>query len=315
MARPFFPALALMTALYACAPVSGNVAAPDAVAHAVRSPHPSSAKIFALGSAAVFEFAGGDVHARPKVAITDGVYRPYGLTIDGLGTLYVLNQGTANASAFDANASSITEYPAGASKPALTITFPKMNGGYPYPCALAADNVGTLYVVDCNNGSNIDVFPRGATQPAFIINNPWAPSTGFGPLVADSKGKLYITAGSGANGSNGVMTYDVPSQTWGWLWVSDPNYPSGVALDGTGGEFVSVSDGTHWWIRHLGIGNPRGYYSPKSGFMAFDTVDDLLYAISYSGTVTVQNPTTHKLLGTIQGLYGVAAVVVSPAAF
>lgn len=51
------------------------------------------------------------------------------------------------------------------------------------------DNAGTLYVVDCNNGSNIDVFPRGATKPAFIMNDPWAPSTGFGPLVADSKGQ------------------------------------------------------------------------------------------------------------------------------
>src|SRR5581483_3957095 len=98
-----------MAAVSACAPVSGDVAAPGTVAHAVRSSHPTSAKIFALGPAAVFEFAGGDVHAKPKVAITDGVYRPQGLTIDGYGTLYVLNDGSPNASGFDANASSITE--------------------------------------------------------------------------------------------------------------------------------------------------------------------------------------------------------------
>ncbi len=68
-------------------------------------------------------------------------------------------------------------------------------GGFQSPQGIAVDAAGTLYVVndyipqEGPVGGEVDVFPKGATNPSIIIGDyPWVPfSVGF-----DKKGNIYV---------------------------------------------------------------------------------------------------------------------------
>src|SRR5262245_18444645 len=116
-------------------------------------------------SSSIEVFAPGDTgNATPTTTIqgnATGLNNPCDIARDTAGNLYV-----SNGPAFTGSGGSITVYAAGASgnaTPMYTIT--GSNTGLNYPCGVALDAIGQLYVANYDSNS-VSVYPVGANGNA-----------------------------------------------------------------------------------------------------------------------------------------------------
>jgi DNA-binding beta-propeller fold protein YncE len=94
--------------------------------------------------------------------ITDGVSKPFGMTVDAQGTLYLVNQNGAGSAP-----GNVTIYPAGATSPSLTVSDGLVN-----PQGVAVDASGNVYVTNRGPSPGIAVYAPGQTALSQYITDP-----------------------------------------------------------------------------------------------------------------------------------------------
>lgn len=150
---------------------------------------------------------------RLKVARTislGSTLRPYALTVDGSGRLYV-----AFADESATFRLGIAEYDSGARKPSAFFYFSPVS---PSPAAAGApvvdDSSGVLYqtIATCvvansklQCTSSILLFSRGKTTPSRMLNGPY--NTVLGTPALDTDGNLYVQAQSPGNPVRTIQRY------------------------------------------------------------------------------------------------------------
>jgi hypothetical protein len=185
----------------------------------------------------------------PFLTISNGVNSPTGLTVDAGGAVYCANVGN----------DTITVYPHGQTSPSLTINLPSVpeylatdasdnlyaavgtevmefakgsttgkNLGLNVssPSALEVDKAGNLIVLD---GSTIDYFPAGKTQPSKQINVtsglPFSLS-----FTADEK-TLYVSVLSGSNFIIQTLSYPNGTSLTNKLTTNAGEWPVSISPD------------------------------------------------------------------------------------
>jgi hypothetical protein len=131
-----------------------------------------------------------DIHIKnPQMIrkITTGLTLPRGLWVDKAGTLYVVN------AAFNANGN-VAVYPAGSSKPSMTI--PNILNAH----AVAVDDQGLVYVVGAgnfgNNGAAVEVFVFAPHSTKLVRTITMAPAAVYnlpGTIALDTHGNVFTT--------------------------------------------------------------------------------------------------------------------------
>lgn len=179
--------------------------------------------------------------------------------------------------------------------------------GLYYPCAIALDASGNLYVA--NFGSNsIAIFPPGGSQPSSTItagiDRPDA-------LALDGSGNLFVTNASGGhNRQAGSITVYPPGQSEPSRTITrglDSGVgPTGSVL-GPKGELYVIDSA--WRI----VVYPKGGSTPDHTItkgldgatsLAFDKSGNLYVANCCSNTVTVYAAGTNNLIRTIPAVKG-----------
>jgi hypothetical protein len=123
---------------------------------------------------AVFAYDLGKRHYPHVATITDGVSTPAELTVDALGTLYVVNSGNGT----------ITEYPVGARSPSITLS------GVSAPIGVAVNASGDVYVSNIGTPSSIAIYRPGATRPwKFLVHRLIQVPV---QMFFDPSGTLYV---------------------------------------------------------------------------------------------------------------------------
>jgi hypothetical protein len=170
---------------------------------------------------AIFDLA---APGSPQIgAITQGISGPYGIAIDGAGTLYVANE----------NAGDVTIYPAGATAPALTLS-----QGLTNPFGVAVDTNGDVYVTNPAQGSaEIVVYAQGQIVPSRTIRSSSLEHPN--QLVFDSARNLYI-----CDALTGVWEIPFGSQQLISLNLQGLVRPLAIAINPRNGDlFVSLFSG------------------------------------------------------------------------
>jgi hypothetical protein len=156
-------------------------------------------------------------------SITQGISGPYGIAVDGAGTLYVANE----------NAGNVTIYPAGAIAPSLTLA-----QGLTTPFGVAVDTNGDVYVTNPSPGApDIVVYPAGKTAPSRTISN--SSITEPNQLAFDPARNLYI-----CDARTGVWEIPFGSQQPISLNLQGVVRPLAIAIDPRNDDlFVSLFSG------------------------------------------------------------------------
>jgi hypothetical protein len=156
-------------------------------------------------------------------AITQGISGPYGIAIDGAGTLYVANE----------NAGDVTIYPAGTTAPTLTLS-----QGLTTPFGVAVDTNGDVYVTNpAQGGSDIVVYAQGQIVPSRTIESSSLQHPN--QLVFDSARNLYI-----CDALTGVWEIPFGSQQLVSLHLQGLVRPLGIAINPRNDDlFVSLFSG------------------------------------------------------------------------
>jgi hypothetical protein len=181
--------------------------------------------------------------------ITDGVFAPGGLWVDAEGTLYV-----ANGASPGAFAGTVTEYPAGAHKPSLTL-----KSSF-HPRSVAVDANGNVYVGSNDGTDNGTVaiseyapgrtFPLKTVFPTALRGHPF-----MGGLAVDARGDLYAAFFVYDHPPAHVVEFAPGLKNQRDLNLSGLNtndFRAGLARDGAGNLYVG------------GTFNQMGVYPPGS---------------------------------------------------
>jgi hypothetical protein len=160
----------------------------------------------------------------PQVgSITQGISGPYGIAIDGAGTLYVANE----------NAGNVTIYPAGANAPTLTLW-----QGLKTPFGVAVDTNGDVYVTNPDpSAPDIVVYPAGQIVPSRTITSSSIRTPN--QLAFDSARNLYI-----CDARTGVWEIPFGSEQPVSLNLQGVVRPLAIAIDPRNNDlFVSLFSG------------------------------------------------------------------------
>jgi len=186
---------------------------------------------------------------------------PEGLTFDSTGNLYIAD--TYNNRVRKVTSSGTISTVAGIGTQGYSGDGgPAAGAQLYYPCGLALDSTGNLYVADAGNNRVRKVTPSGIISTV-AGSGGWGYSGDGGPatsaelynpegLALDSAGNLYI-ADAGNNRvrmvtPNGPISTAAGSGSWGYSGDGGPatsaqlNQPEGVALDSSGNLYIADSD-------------------------------------------------------------------------
>jgi serine/threonine protein kinase, bacterial len=126
----------------------------------------------------------------PHTVITNGLFYPDGIAIDGSGNLYVGNLGGRYV------ASNIVVYPAGSKSPSRTIT-----DGITWPVGVAVDSNGGLDVANLEQ-NNVEEYHSGQGKPYQTITDALHLP---GAISVNAKGWLYV--GNTEDHYSGVLKF------------------------------------------------------------------------------------------------------------
>lgn len=151
--------------------------------HAQRSPDSTRTLYVSYLESNAVTLYPADVPSPPPIrTITSGISSPEGIWVNSKGTLYVTNTNIGGGHY------TVTEYPAGASQPSLTIS------GLPYrPLSVAVDSKGHVYVGgDENQTVVINEYAPGGTTPIKTVFPTTETGDPFmGGLAVDQRDNLY----------------------------------------------------------------------------------------------------------------------------
>jgi hypothetical protein len=238
----------------------------------------------------------GQINAQPIGQISDGIDKPWGIAVDGHGTLFVANAGT----------STITEYPAGSTAPSVTLS-----NGISDPIAVAVDSIGRVYVSE-SSGSTILEFPPRGLSPKRTITSLSYPDG----MTTDAANALYATY-SNSPPPSGVAKC-LPKLRHCVKLALTTELASDVKIDLQGDIAVSDDDASKIDIfspdgSQLLRSIDLGYAAPQE--IALDQTDRLLYLADFSyDVVDVYKYKTGKELGQVSaGLQSAWGVALYPA--
>jgi len=160
----------------------------------------SKGNIFATQNTSVVQFTSGST-----TTIASGFSLPGGITVDGLGNIFVA----------DYTANTLYKIPAGSSTPAAVAT------GFNQPYELAADGTGNIFIGDGGNGV-IKEYPAGGGAVTTVISGLQTPKG----VAVDVNGVLYVADA----GFQQVRKY-TPS---GGYYIS-PALPAGLSFNNSTG--------------------------------------------------------------------------------
>ncbi|MEO6991610.1 MAG: hypothetical protein ABI202_08850 [Candidatus Baltobacteraceae bacterium] len=165
----------------------------------------------------------------PSLTITNGISGPTGVTVDSAGTVYVSNTGT----------STVTEYPAGATSPSVTLAIPGT------PEDLCVDSQGNLYVGGFfgSSGGVLEFAPGSSTGTnlGIVVGDA-------GGIEVDRNGNLALDDLFG----DAINLYN-PGQTQPYRVISLDGLPFELAMNKKQGQlYASVLVGSSFNIERVG---------------------------------------------------------------
>jgi hypothetical protein len=171
-----------------------------------------------LGGNEIEIFKQAGANQTPMGTITSGVDFPGGLTVDGKGNLYVVNEGAGN----------VTVYAKGQTNPSITYTTLLSD------CSdVAVADDGTVYIANFNGLKNgwVTVYPQGNVSKVYQITD----FGGGAPLevALDKHQNLYVEYDLNGNGSDAVNEY-APGSTTGTNLNLSFQFGAGVQIDKAG---------------------------------------------------------------------------------
>jgi sugar lactone lactonase YvrE len=162
----------------------------------------------------------------PIAIISDDLDTPTGDCIDGVGTLYVVNEPPGQGW--------VTEFAAGETKSSKII-----KKGINTPAFCALDSNGNLWVTNIG-GQNVTEYEKGSTKPHTIITDGLFYPDG---IAFDQSGNMYV-ANHVTEGSNGylpgnVVVYASGSKSPSRTITDGVVSPVGITVDATGTLYVT----------------------------------------------------------------------------
>lgn len=282
---------------------SGNLYFVDAGNNAIRKMTPSGVVTTIAGSSTG---ASGYQDGTGSAALFN---RPYGLTMDSSGNLYVVDNGN-NAIRKVTAAGVVTTFAGSATGAAGHTNGTGTTATFYAPAGIVADSSNNLYVSDQQNNAIRKITPAGivttfAGNPTVVAGFQDGTGTGAlfnqpGAMAIDGSGTIYL-ADSGNSSirkitAAGVVTTIAGNGVAGGVGTTDGsgtsarfNFPNGIALASSGTLYVAdsgnqtlrqiTSDGTVTTIAGK-AGNP-GYVDAVGAAARFSTPNEL--AIDASG--------------------------------
>ncbi|MBV9648459.1 MAG: hypothetical protein JO043_13410 [Candidatus Eremiobacteraeota bacterium] len=250
----------------------------------------------------------------PLRQITNGLFAPTGMAVDGHGNLYVCNNAGQSLGFGTKGFWTVTVYTRHGSTPFRTYT----NGVWnPVDVAVAAD--GTTYVA--NFGSHVvTVYPSHSINPSKMLVAP--PNSSPLGIAFDSAGRVYVSYVLRSGGAGSIYVYNA-SQTHGKnIGIAFSGEPHGIALDARNNLIVAVSkapgSGSDVEVYPPGAKQPSlrlpGPFQPF--MLTLDPNGNRLYVADYGsgnndgGVWVFSYPSGRQLYkdtqGTAAGAYGVA---------
>jgi streptogramin lyase len=247
--------------------VARNVAPPTTAMsktarHGWMPPNAKSMKLLYVSDyteSLILAYQQGRESSGPIGEIVDGISTPQGIAVDSSGTLYVANQGN----------DTITEYPAGASEPTVTLS-----SGIDEPLDVAVGEDSVLYVTE-GSADKIVEFAEGATSPSESITITH-PSDG----VTSKNSDLYATNNLHFSSAGGEVVRCKPLERRCESTGISVGYAQGITIDSQGN--LLVGDYYHEEIDVF----PPGSTSPsrqialtyqEPGKLALNKNDSVLY--------------------------------------
>ncbi|GAC1354859.1 MAG: hypothetical protein NVSMB31_15180 [Vulcanimicrobiaceae bacterium] len=186
----------------------------------------------------------------PFASIATGANNPNGLAFGPTGILYAAN-----------GAGSITEYTAGSSGPATTLSATITGPTLLAPQMIAVDSSGKIYVTqDASPGDTVQVYAANASGVSTPVATIGGAATGLSTPIGvalDSASNIWV-ANSGNNtvteyaaGANGNVA---PIDTIGGA-LTTLSTPTGIAIDSAGNIDVANSNATIVVFKQGTVGN------------------------------------------------------------
>jgi len=163
--------------------------------------------------------AGSTYTAAPvplTVLVASGLSQPQGLTLDGLGQVYIADTGNNALEEWTAAGSNLTTL---------------VSSGLSSPAGVAADNDGYVYIADSGN-SAIKVWTTAGSNVTTLVSSNLSSPDG---LTVDGTGSIYIAD----SGHGTIKKWTAPNSPVATLVSSGLFSPHGVAVDAAGNVYIA----------------------------------------------------------------------------
>jgi len=249
---------------------SGNIFIAEAGSHIIR-------KITPAGQVSIFAGNYSQGFVNNTTGTSASFYHPVGLASDASGNIYVADEDN-NVIRMITPGGAVSTFAGNGSQGINTGTVTAASATFKYPCGVAVDGSGNVYVADSYNnlirkisGGMVSIFAGNVSGTAGTADGQGTAASFNQPfsVVTDAAGNVYVTDRVGAKirkiTPSGLVSTLAGSGTAGYLDASSGttaqfNAPTGLAIDKAGNLYVT--DESNNRIRKV---TPAGAVTTLSG--------------------------------------------------
>jgi len=249
---------------------SGNIFIAEAGSHIIR-------KITPAGQVSIFAGNYSQGFVNNTTGTSASFYHPVGLASDASGNIYVADEDN-NVIRMITPGGAVSTFAGNGSQGINTGTVAAASATFKYPCGVAVDGSGNVYVADSYNnlirkisGGMVSIFAGNVSGTAGTADGQGTAASFNQPfsVVTDAAGNVYVTDRVGAKirkiTPSGLVSTLAGSGTAGYLDASSGttaqfNAPTGLAIDKAGNLYVT--DESNNRIRKV---TPAGAVTTLSG--------------------------------------------------